>query len=329
MTDTKPGPSKPGPSESGPSESGPSGSGGRASRNPRIMLIHNPVAGRGRGRLQTTLARLRGLGSVPEVWATARRGEAKALARAAVERGYDLVVAAGGDGTVNEVVNGLAGSGLPLALLPLGTANVLATEIGLDMAPDALARTILHGSPVDVCLGRIRSTDGEARLFTTMAGAGADAHAVASVDLVGKKVLGTGAYYAEMARQLLVFPFPNYRITVEGATYDAASVVVSNGRYYAGQYILAPKASLTEPSFQVCLFERGGRLAALRYVMALQLDRLVEEPDYRIVTAREVRIEGPEGDPVQADGDIVAELPVDIEIVPDALQLLMSAPTTP
>ncbi len=324
MTDTKPGRSKPGPSKPGPSKPG-----GRESRNPRIMLIHNPAAGRSRGRLQTTLARLRGLGSVPEVWATARRGEATALARAAVERGYDLVVAAGGDGTVNEVVNGLAGSGLPLALLPLGTANVLATEIGLDMAPDGLAQTILHGALVDVCMGRIRSADGTERLFTTMAGAGADAHAVASVDLVGKKVLGTGAYYAEMARQLLVFPFPNYRITVDGTTYDAASVVISNGRYYAGQYVLAPKASLTEPSFQVCLFERGGRLAALRYVMALQLDRLVEEPDYRIVTGREVRIEGPADDPVQADGDIVAALPVDIEIVPDALRLLMPGAATP
>jgi diacylglycerol kinase family enzyme len=299
------------------------------------MLIHNPAAGRGRGRLQTTLARLRALGSVPEVWATARRGEAEALARAAVERGYDLVVAAGGDGTVNEVINGLigdgpagsgpAGSGLPLALLPLGTANVLATEIDLDLEPAALAKTILHGRPVDICLGRIRGPDGVERLFTTVAGAGADAHAVASVDLVGKRVLGTGAYYAEMARQLLVFPFPNYRITVDGTAYDAASVVVSNGRHYAGQYVLAPDADLTEPSFQVCLFERGGRLAALRYVMALQLDRLVEEPDYRIVTGRKVRIEGPKGDPVQADGDIVAALPVDIEIMPGALRLMMPA----
>ncbi len=324
MTDAKP-------ASSAPRSSKP---GGEAPRNPRIMLIHNPAAGRGRDRLQTTLARLRSLGSVPEVWATARRGEAEALARAAVERGYDLVVAAGGDGTVNEVVNGLArggraGGGLPLALLPLGTANVLSTEIGLDLAPDALARTIMGGAPIDVCLGRIRGAEGTTRLFTTMAGAGADAHAVASVDQVGKKVLGTGAYYAEMARQLLVFPFPNYRITIDGAAYDAASVVVSNGRHYAGQYVLAPDADIAEPSFQVCLFERGGRLAALRYVMALQMDRLAEEPDYRIVTGRKVRVEGPVGDPVQADGDIVAALPVEIEIVPGALRLLMPGPATP
>jgi len=324
MNDTEPVSSKPGLVEPSQFKLG-----GETRRNPRIMLIHNPAAGRGRGRLQTTLARLRSLGSVPEVWATARRGEAEALAHAAVERGYDLVVAAGGDGTVNEVVNGVAGGGLPLALLPLGTANVLAIEIGLDLAPDALAQTILHGTPTDVCLGRIRGADSTARLFTTTAGAGADAHAVASVDLVSKKVLGTGAYYAEMARQLLVFPFPNYRITIDGTAYDAASVVISNGRYYAGQYVLAPDADIAEPTFQVCLFERGGRLAALRYMMALQMDRLAEEPDYRIVTGRKIRIEGPESDPVQADGDIVAALPVDIEIVSGALRLLMPGPAIP
>jgi len=296
-----------------------------APREPRILVIHNPAAGRGRGRLQATLARLRGLGGVPDIRATAGPGDAETLARTAVERGYDLVVAAGGDGTVNEAVNGLIGSGLPLALLPLGTANVLAIEIGLDLEPGALAQTILHGRPVDVCLGRIRGADGAARLFTTMAGAGADAHAVAGVNLVGKRVLGTGAYYAEMVRQFFVFPFPNYRITVDGTAYDAASVVVSNGRHYAGKFLLAPDANLAEPSFQVSLFERSGRRAALRYVMALQRDRLAEAPDFRIVSGREIRIEGPEGDPVQADGDIVAVLPVDIQIVPGALKLLMPA----
>ncbi len=290
---------------------------------PRVLIIHNPAAGRGRARFDETLARLRGLGCKPEILATARRGDAEDLASAAARLGFDRVVAAGGDGTINEAINGLAGGGPPLALLPLGTANVLAIETGLDPTPRALAETILHGRPRKICLGRVRGAAGQSRLFVTMAGAGADAHAVASVDLVGKKVFGTGAYFAEMARQLLVFPFPNYRIEVDGTAYDAASVVVANGRYYAGQYILAPDADIAEPSFQVCLFERGGRLAALRYVLAMQMDRLTEEPDYRIVTGRKIRVEGPLGDPVQADGDIVAALPVEIEIVPNALELVM------
>ncbi len=156
-----------------------------------------------------------------------------------------------------------------------------------------------------------------------MAGVGADAHGVEGVSLALKRVLGRGAYYVEMLRQLLVFGFPRYRLSVDGVAFDAASAVVAKGRHYAGRYLLAPEARIWEPLFHVCLFERGGRAAALRYALAMQRGRLPELPDYRIVTGRQVRIEGPVGDPVQADGDIVAALPVEVEVVPDALRLVM------
>jgi diacylglycerol kinase family enzyme len=128
-----------------------------------------------------------------------------------------------------------------------------------------------------------------------------------------------------MARLLVAFPFPGYRITVDGKSHEAASVVVAKGRYYAGRYLIAPEAELAEPAFQVCLFEHSGSLAALRYANAMRRGRLAEHPGYRVLAARRVSIEGPLGDPVQADGDIVATLPVTIEIVPDALQLAMPA----
>jgi YegS/Rv2252/BmrU family lipid kinase len=294
-------------------------------RSPRVLIVHNPAAGRGRTRFAATLERLQALGCEVEVRATARRGDAEVLARAGVDQGFARVVAAGGDGTINEAIQGLAGTRTPLALIPLGTANVLAIEIGLDLAPDALAETIAHATARPVCLGRLRGPDGRAHWFAMMAGIGADAHAVAGVNLGLKRVLGKGAYYAEMLRQLLVFPFPRYRLSVDGTAYEAASAVVAKGRYYAGRYLLAPEARLWEPVFQVCLFERGGRLAALRYARALQQGRLARLPDYRIVSGRAVRIEAPAGEPVQADGDIVARLPVEIEAVPEALRLVMPA----
>ena len=113
--------------------------------------------------------------------------------------------------------------------------------------------------------------------------------------------------------------------TVDGAEYEAVSVVVANGRYYAGDYMLAPDARLAEPRLHVCLFEKAGRAAAFRYALATQQGELTDLPDYRVVTGRKVRIEGPDGDPVQVDGDIVAALPVEIEAVPDALRLVMPA----
>jgi YegS/Rv2252/BmrU family lipid kinase len=292
-------------------------------RHPRVLIIHNPSAGGSRARAGATIVRLRRLGCDFEVRATARRGDAEAFARAAAGQGFDRVVAAGGDGTINEVVNGLSGTELPLALIPLGTANVLAAEIGLGTEPAALAETVVHGEPRSVCLGRVQRADGAARFFALMAGIGADAHAVAGISLDLKRLAGKGAYYAEILRQFLVFPFPYYRLTVKGTTYEAVSVVVANGRHYAGDYVLAPDARIGEPVLHVCLFEKAGRAAAMRYALAIQQGELTSLPDYRIVTGRKVHVEGPPGDPVQADGDIVASLPVEIEAVPDALKLVM------
>ncbi len=294
-------------------------------RRPRVLIVHNPTAGGSRARAGATIVRLRRLGCDLEVRSTARRGDAEAFARAAVGQGFDRVVAAGGDGTINETIQGLAGTGLPLALLPLGTANVLAAEIGLGSEPAALAETIARGEPRSICLGRVRGADGRARFFTSMAGIGADAHAVAGISPDLKRLTGKGAYYAESLRQFLVCPFPHSRVSVEGTAYEAVSVVIANGRHYAGDYVLAPDARLAEPRLHVCLFEKAGRAAAFRYALATQQGELTGLPDYRVVTGRKVRIEGPADDPVQADGDIVAALPVEIEAVPDALRLVMPA----
>jgi YegS/Rv2252/BmrU family lipid kinase len=290
----------------------------------RLLVIHNPTAGAARARrYRATLAELERLGCRLDVRDTGARGDAEVLAREAAAAGVRRVVAAGGDGTINEVVNGLAGSATALALLPLGTANVLAAEIGLDPDPAAVARTIAAGRETSICLGRVRGAVETARVFTNMAGVGADAHAVAGVSLALKRRIGKGAYFAEALRQLFVFPFPRYRVTVDGTVYEAASAVVANGRYYAGRYVLAPEARLTAPTFHVCLFTRPGRLAALAYAAAMQRGTLPARRDYRIVTGTHVAIAGPPGDPVQADGDIVARLPVDIEPLPDALRLVL------
>ncbi len=130
----------------GPAMSDPKAATG-APRRPRVLIVHNPTAGGSRARAGAIIVRLRRLGCHLEVRSTARRGDAEAFARAAAGQGFDRVVAAGGDGTINEAIQGLAGTGLPLALLPLGTANVLAAEIGLGSEPAALAETIVRPAP--------------------------------------------------------------------------------------------------------------------------------------------------------------------------------------
>ena len=298
----------------------------------RVLVILNPAAGqRRRGLVEATLAALRDSGCDLTLKPTGAPGHATDLAGAARCGAYDVVLAAGGDGTVNEVINGLlAAQGAvplpPLAILPLGTANVLAAEIGQTIEPAAIARTVAQGTPQSICLGRASFRDGAGpreRVFVMMAGAGFDAHVVEHVNLGLKRLIGKGAYVWESTRQLAAFGFPRYCVTLDGTAYDAASVILANGRHYGGRYVVAPYARLADPSLHVLLFERGGRLATLRYGAALVGDRLPDLPDVRLIAARDILIEGPEGDPVQGDGDLLARLPVRISVVPDALQLVM------
>ena len=294
----------------------------------RLLVIYNPAAGqRCRRRFEAVLAALRARGCRLDLRQTAAPGDAEALARAADPGAADVIVAAGGDGTVNEVVNGLAapggpggaqGGSLPLALLPLGTANVLAAEIGLAPDPAALARTIAQGPARPVALGQANG-----RLFSVMLGVGFDAQVVDGVDQGLKRRVGKGAYLWEAARLLRRFDFPEYRVSLDGASHSAASVIVANGHFYGGHFVCAPEARLEEPLFQVCLFTRPGAWNALRYAAALGLGRLGRLPDYRVLPGREVRIEGPEGDPAQGDGDIIARLPVSARVLPEALKIVM------
>jgi YegS/Rv2252/BmrU family lipid kinase len=296
-----------------------------ALRGRRMTVVFNPTAGgRRRARLDETLKLLRASGCEVAVQATAARGDAETIARGfgVPPQALDLLVIAGGDGTINEAVNGLLSAGgdgaSSMALVPLGTANVLANEIGLATAPAVVARAIARGVSVRAYVGVANG-----RCFTAMAGAGFDAHVVANVSLRLKRLFGKGAYVLESLRQLWRFPFPRYRVSVDGESYDAASVIVAKGHFYGGRYVCAPEARLDQPEFHVCLFERGGRWNAVRYALALALGRLPRLPDFRVVRGRAVTIDGPAGDPLQGDGDIIARLPVRIEIAPQPLRLIV------
>jgi diacylglycerol kinase (ATP) len=284
----------------------------------RLLIIFNPAAGwRRRQRLAAVLAHLREHGCAVALRETQGPGDAERFAAEVDPDAFDLVVAAGGDGTVNETINGLAHSGLPLALIPLGTANVLAAEIGLRTDPVTVARCVALGEARPIALGAANG-----RRFILMAGAGFDAHVVAGVSVRMKYWLGKGAYVLSALRQLLVFPFLGYEVQTDNAVHHAASVVIANGRYYGGRFVCAPEASLESATLQVCLFERAGRLAAIRYALALATGRLPRLASYRLVEARRVELRGRPGEPLQGDGDVIGQLNAAIEVLPRALDLV-------
>ena len=297
------------------------GLGGEATTR-RVLVIYNPAAGQWRRRrLRATLKCLGRLGCTVILQETMRQGDAEARATALSTADCDVVVAAGGDGTINEVANGLikaTGPVPPLAIIPLGTANVLAQEIGLHGSPEGIARAIVRGSRLTAHLGQANG-----RRFLMMAGVGFDAHVVANVDLALKRRTGKLAYVLETLLQGVRYGFPPCRVEVDGRRFEACSVVVCNGRHYGGPFVAAPRASLAEPAFEVCLLQKGGWTHVLRYGFALVAGRLSALPDVRIETGRTVRIEGQAGLPVQGDGDIIATLPVEISVCERTLDLIV------
>lgn len=290
----------------------------------RFLVIHNPVAGARRARrLRAVLEALgQRYGAEVTVRPTTGRGDAEAMARAVTPGAFDAVVAAGGDGTINEVVNGLGAHGtlppVPLGVVPLGTANVLAQELGLPLDAEGMASVLAEGAALPVHLGVANG-----RCFAMMAGTGLDAQVVERVDTRLKRLIGKGAYVTETLAQLAAYRDARYRVTVDGMTVEAASVIVAKGHFYAGRFVCAPEARLAEPRLHVCLFPGAGRWNAVRYIWGVTAGRLPRFHDYRIIPAERVSIEGPAGDAVQGDGDVIARLPVDIALAPWTLPMLV------
>ena len=290
---------------------------------PRLLVIANVRGAARERRFAAVLAALGRAGAQVDVVRVESPGDAARHARAAVagNSGVERLVVAGGDGTMNDAVNGLDGATLPVAFLPLGTANVLAQELALPRHPDALARWILHGRAEPVHLGRANG-----RLFLLMAGVGIDAEVCERIDRGMKSRFRQGAYVATTIERWLRYRPRRYRLTVDGVAYDAASAVVSNAVHYGGPFVFAPEADFREPLLHVCLFRRSGRMAATRYMIAMVLGLLPRMRDFAIVTGRHVVIEAepgaPAGDPVQVDGDVLARLPVTIEVAEKRLFLV-------
>lgn len=290
----------------------------------RILIIHNPTAGRpaARARFRRVTAALAERGCLVTEWVTAARGDAERFAREVSRADHDVVAVAGGDGTLNEVVNGLGPEAPPLAVIPLGTVNLFAREIGLARETDAIVETILNGTPCPIRLGAVNG-----RRFVMVAGVGFDAHVVRGVGPRIKRALGAAAYGLRFLFELFRFRYPRYAVEADGVRFSVASAVIAKGRYYAGPFVLAPDAGLAKPALDLCLFRAGGIAAALSYALALGLGWLARHPAVSLLDAMEVQIDGPAGEPIQLDGDAPPglTLPARVTLAVQPLEVLMPA----
>ena len=235
---------------------------------------------------------------------------------------FQAVIAGGGDGTVDGVLNGLveSSSGAAFGILPLGTVNLVAREIGLRRDPDQIAATIAAGPVRPVRPGRV----GE-RLFTVVAGCGFDADIVAAVDPLSKARFGRIAFAPAMLRTLSEKRPRRLAVNLDGELLRASSVIVAKGRYYAGPFSVAPDARLTEPAFYAVLFRSFDRGAVLRYLAAIACGASVRLPDVAIRRCTTVSISSDDAASVQADGELIARLPVTITLSDRPVNLIWPA----
>ena len=299
------------------------------------LLIHNPNAGNGghaRRRLLDEARRvLAAAGIHADLVETKGPGDATEIANRASLEGRQLVIACGGDGTLNEVVNGLAGQQnghrVPLALLPGGTANILAKELGIPWNIASATRKLLQGEVKEIALGLATPLlqPERKKYFLSVAGAGPDGMIVYSVDLELKARVGILAYWYQGMRELLRYEYPHFRVVADGRAIDATLVVVGRTKNYGGPFMITTEADLYEDRFEVMTLTTQSGLKYLSYLPSLWMKRLRGSEGVHFYKSDSIVCEPLNGKPVyaQIDGEPLARLPIEFTIVPRALRLLV------
>jgi YegS/Rv2252/BmrU family lipid kinase len=297
-------------------------------------LIYNPIAGRNPGarekQIRDAAAALESQGMAVRVMSTTRPDSATRQAREAAQRG-DLIVICGGDGTINEAVNGMTPGHATLAVLPGGTANIFAKEAGLPHDPVRAARELCNWKPRRIALGMATSENltgaaNQHRYFLCLAGIGFDAYVVRKLESDFKKFWGVPAYIVEAIRQAFRYRFPPFACRLDGREIQATFATLQRSMRYAGWLHMAPRAHLDAPHFQLCAFKSLHRLRYFLYSPAVVLRQHL-----RLADVEQVQTEKVECVPAKAegriyfelDGEVAGELPATFEIVPDALTVLV------
>jgi len=284
-----------------------------------LRVVYNPVAGplivRKVDRIRAFLAG----GATPfEILSTERPGDAVLFAREAAQAGMDTVVAVGGDGTVNEVANGLAGSGTRLAVVPQGTGNVFAKEVGLPKTMEGCLGLLAGGKTIEIPLARA-----DDRYFVLMASAGFDAEVVERMQSRQKNLLGIGAYVLAGMRHLLRAQPPLWLEFPGRERVEAQVVIVCRGKKYGGGVTMAPAGNLSGNSFQVVALRKTGRWAIAGFALSALRGKHAASPHVLIREATSVLVRSRIPSAAQVDGDYLGPLPVRFEMTDVRLRIVV------
>ncbi len=248
---------------------------------------------------------------------TSGPGDARALAKLAVAEGFEQIVAAGGDGTVNEVVNGIAGSSATLGILPLGTMNVFATELGLPKALGECWKVIEAGATREIDL-----PEANGHAFVQVAGVGLDAQALEATSWDFKRNLGPLSYLIS-ATQVAARKPPRLFADADGTPCEGPFVLIGNGRLYGGPFPVFPKAKIDDGLLEVLVFKILGYLDIVRYLHAVFFGTHADLHDVEYFQAKRLSVSSDQDVPVEVDGEVIGNVPVTFWFHPRRLRVLM------
>ena len=287
-----------------------------------MLVIGNPGAGSySRRRLEEAVERLSSTGTHVEVFLTRTKGDAETEAKRIARRNLAAIVVAGGDGTINDVANGLAMSPVAVGILPMGSVNLLSREIGISKDVGRASRQIMEGREHPIVLGRISSENGNTvRYFLLMADIGYGGRTVAELNNRLKCLSSRTAFVVSGTKNLLKKPSPLLTFTVDGTPYEGYHAIIGKCSRYGGNFRVTPHASIFKNELHVCIFQSGRRLDLAKYVMGVATGRHHTFQDVVSLKCRQIVVEG--STHIQVDGNYLGKTPVKIDTLENALNLI-------
>jgi YegS/Rv2252/BmrU family lipid kinase len=288
----------------------------------RITVVFNAHSFRSKKAVShkdRILALLRDRADEVEWIETSGPGNGIFLARAAVDSGSDVVVACGGDGTLNEVCNGVVGSTVPIGILPAGTSNVFAMETGVPRNLEKAARLILEGTPTPVDLGLAGP-----RYFILMLGAGFDAYTIQGVNPKLKGIFGKTAHVYSGVKSFSSFNAEPISVELldRPERFEGYEVIVANSSLYGGKFKIVKAARWNDGLLNVCVFEKGNILALIKYYLGVQVGQHEKFDDFVSVPTTHVRLSGNRV-LYHLDSEPAGQLPLQVKVAPGAVRILL------
>jgi len=296
----------------------------------KITIIINPIAGkRNHQSVKEAITILRSNGIIPEIRETSKRGDAYIFAQEEIKKCTEIVIAAGGDGTINEIANGLVGSSVRLGVLPIGIANVFSLETQIPSDPVLAMNVILRGVPTRINVGNIRlkevSSEREIKKhFLLMVGVGFDGGVVREIDRSIISKWGKAAYIFNGMRVVSKYTHSPLYIQIDkGKIVKGYSAVIGKAHYYGGRFSVTPHASLRDDSLDLCVFQSKGPWNMLKYVLGILRMKHLTYTDVYYCKTKEIEVSSPDDVFIQADGDFFGRLPACLSVKKDALAVML------